>query len=544
MAPKLTSEEIEHKINALEKEVQELKGKKEALRGFEELYHSLLETSPYSIAILNQEGLTTYVNPVFERTFGWSRNELLGKRMDLIPENKDVHLLETECLTRSGETLNVQFGSFRLRSKEGRPKEQLVFMQDITERKRAEKALRESEEKYRLIVDNAITPIIYFDLDGHVQLVNAVGAKNLGGTASDYMGKSVLEILPDFADETLERINKIKETGLGFEVEDVVELPWGKSWFLTSVQPVKDTSGEIIAIQLIGVDITDRKQMEQALRESEEKARALLNATTDMAVLMDTEGVMLAINKAGAEKIGKTVDDLVGTCSYEYFSPGLAESRKVAIDKVIQTGEPLRNEDEDEGLVLDQNIYPMFDERGDVNGVAVFLLDITERRRAEEELIERKKELESKTIDLEEMNTALRVLLKKREEDKTVLEEKVLFSVKDLIFPYLEKLKISDVDHRQKTYLNIIESNLNDIVSPFMTLRSSKLHRLTPTEIHVANLVKQGRSTKEIAEILNLAISTINSHRDSIRRKLGINKRKINLRTHLISDSTDEISYI
>lgn len=279
-----------------------------------------------------------------------------------------------------------------------------------------------------------------------------------------------------------------------------------------------------------------------ALRESEEKARALLNATTDMAVLMDTEGIMLAINKAGAEKLGKTVDDLVGTCAYDYFTPELARSRKAVIDKVIATGKPLRHEDEDKGVILDQNIYPMFDEKGNVNGVAVFLLDITERRQAEKELKERKKELETQTIDLEEMNTALRVLLKRREEDKTVLEEKVLFSVKDLIFPYLEKLKNSDPDHRQKTYLDIMESNLNDIVSPFMALRSYKFQSLTPTEVQVANLVKQGRSTKEIAEILNLAISTINSHRDSIRRKLGINNKKINLRTHLLSDFTDEIN--
>jgi PAS domain S-box-containing protein len=419
-----------------------------------------------------------------------------------------------------------------------------VLEQEIQELRSKKEALRGFEEKYRLIVDNAITPIIYFDLDGRVQLVNSVSAKNLGGKADDFVGKSILEILPDFADEALERFQKIKETGERFEIQDDIALPWGKRWFLTSVQPVRNASDEIIAVQMIGVDITDRTRIEHALRESEEKARALLNATTDMAVLMDVDGIMLAINKAGAEKLGKTVDDLVGTCGYDYFTPELAKSRKAAIDKVIQTGEPLRNEDEDQGVILDQNIYPKFDEKGNVDGVAVFLLDITERRRAEEELSERKKELEIKTLDLEEVNTALKVLLKKRDEDKTVLEEKVLFSVKDLIFPYLEKLKTSNVDHRQKTYLNIIESNLNDIVSPFMSLSSYKLHKLTPTEIHVANLVKQGRSTKEIAEILNLAISTVNSHRDSIRRKLGINNRKINLRTHLISDSTSEISYI
>lgn len=406
---------------------------------------------------------------------------------------------------------------------------------------RAVEALKEREKKYRLIVDNANTSIISFDMEGRVQIINTVAARNLGIAEKDLLGKSVYDVLNGFDDGALGKVREATATGEGCTIETEVGLPWGKSWFLTGVEPVRDEDGEVIAMQLISVDITDRKRMEQAMRESEEKARALLNATTDMAVLMDTQGIMLAVNKAGAEKLGKVVDELVGTCAYDYFTPGLAKSRKAVIDQVIETGKPLRNEDEGEGIILDQNIYPMFDEKGNVNGVAVFLLDITERRRAEKELRESKKELEIKTVDLEEVNTALRVLLKKREEDKTVLEEKVLFSVKDLVLPYLEKLKKSDLDHRQKTYLNIIESNLNDIVSPFMTLRSRKLHKLTPTEIHVANLVKQGNSTKEIAEILNLAISTINSHRDSIRRKLGITNRKINLRTHLISDSSDEI---
>ncbi len=402
--------------------------------------------------------------------------------------------------------------------------------------KKIEAALREKDERYRLLVDNVITPIIYFDLDGNVLLLNNVGANILRGKVDDFIGKSISEVIPKFAGTAMERIRQIKEKGQGSEHEDYVELAGGgRKWFLTTVQPVKDAEGNINAVQMLSVDITERKRAEQALRESEEKARALLNATTDMAVLMDRKGVMLAINTAGAEKLGKTVDELVGTCAYDYFSPELAESRKAVIDEVIRTGKPLRNEDEDKGTFLDQNIYPMFDEQGKVKGVAVFLLDVTQRRRVEQELRERKKELETKTVDLEEMNTALRVLLKKREEDKTLLEEKVLFSVKDLIMPYMEELNQRITDSRQKSLLAILESNLYDIVSPFMDSRSIKVYQLTPTEIRVANLVKQGETSKEIAEIMHLATSTIDSHRDSIRRKLGIANKKINLRSYLLS---------
>jgi len=162
-----------------------------------------------------------------------------------------------------------------------------------------------------------------------------------------------------------------------------------------------------------------------------------------------------------------------------------------------------------------------------------------ELRKAREELEarvkERTRELEAKSSDLLELNTALKVLLKKREEDRSELEEKVLFSVKELIFPHLEKLKAISLDHQKKTLVEIIESNLNDIASPFAQGMPIKFAKLTPTEIQVANLVKQGKITKEIADFMNVSTKTIDRHRNNIRRKIGISNEKINLRTFLLS---------
>lgn len=152
--------------------------------------------------------------------------------------------------------------------------------------------------------------------------------------------------------------------------------------------------------------------------------------------------------------------------------------------------------------------------------------------RTQDELEKRVKE---RTINLEETNTALRVLLKRRYEDKAAIEEKVLLNVKELVLPYLEKLKKSRLDERQKSYLNIMESNLNDIVGPFVRKLSSRYLNLTPTEIRTANFIRQGKTTREIAEVLNLSPRTIDTHRDNIRKKLGIKDRKINLRTYLLS---------
>ena len=148
---------------------------------------------------------------------------------------------------------------------------------------------------------------------------------------------------------------------------------------------------------------------------------------------------------------------------------------------------------------------------------------------------ERTQELRLKSESLEEMNTALKVLLKKREEDKKELEEKVIYNVKEMVQPFLEKLGRTRLDDRQRTFLEILESNLNDIVSPFAKKLSTRYLNLTPSEIQIANLVKHGKTTKEIAELLSLSTRTIESHRDSIRKKLGIKNQKANLRTHLMS---------
>lgn len=179
--------------------------------------------------------------------------------------------------------------------------------------------------------------------------------------------------------------------------------------------------------------------------------------------------------------------------------------------------------------------------------------DITERKRVDAALRESKnkmerrvkertaelsmvnEKLESKTINLEEKNTALKVLLEKRDEDKIELEKKVISNVRKLILPYLEKLNKSRLNVSQKILINIIESNLDEIISPFAEKLSSRAMNLTPAEIKVADLIKQGKTSKEMADFLNLSYKTIERHRENIRQKLGLKHTKINLQSHLLS---------
>jgi DNA-binding CsgD family transcriptional regulator len=154
--------------------------------------------------------------------------------------------------------------------------------------------------------------------------------------------------------------------------------------------------------------------------------------------------------------------------------------------------------------------------------------EIEERKRA-------KKELEAQSHHLEEVNTALKVLLKQREMDRVELEENVLSNVKELVEPYLADLQKSRLSTHQQTLVGILETNLNNIISPFISRLSSRFFNLTPTEVRVANLVKDGKTNKEIAALLFLSKNTILFHRQNIRAKLGLKNQKINLRTHLLS---------
>ena len=161
--------------------------------------------------------------------------------------------------------------------------------------------------------------------------------------------------------------------------------------------------------------------------------------------------------------------------------------------------------------------------------------EVEERKLVEEKLREREAELETKANELEEVNVALRVLLKRRDEDKTELGEKILSNVKELVLPYVERLRKTELTSQSAAYVNILESNLNDIISPFALKLSSKLLGLTPTEIQVANLIKEGKATKDIAVMLHLSPRTVEFHRNNIRKKMGMKNKKANLRSYLQS---------
>jgi len=161
--------------------------------------------------------------------------------------------------------------------------------------------------------------------------------------------------------------------------------------------------------------------------------------------------------------------------------------------------------------------------------------NITPLIQVQRSLVRKESELRKQTEKLEETNIALKVLLKHREEDREQLEGNMLANVRELIMPNVTKLLEADLAGIERTLVEIIEERLHEIISPFLHRLTSLNKVLTPQEIQVAALVREGHSSKEIADVLLISVSGVDFHRKQIRKKLGLSGSGKNLRSHLLS---------
>lgn len=181
------------------------------------------------------------------------------------------------------------------------------------------------------------------------------------------------------------------------------------------------------------------------------------------------------------------------------------------------------------------------DEQGKALRIIGTLTNITRLKEVEAELkdahVELEQRVEERTVELSESNIALTVLLKKREEDRTILAEQILSNTTKLVEPFFDRLNECRLNEQQQALVDILRANIKELTSPFASNFSSKMVRLTPAEIQIANMVKLGKRSKEIAEIMHLSPGTVNIHRKNIRKKLDIAHQKTNLQSMLSLNS-------
>ena len=408
----------------------------------------------------------------------------------------------------------------------------------------AKEALREVEEKCQAIIDNIEDGYYEVDLEGHFTDFNDAMTRIAGRSRQELMGMNARKIMDNFhARQAFEVFEKVYYTEMAAKAVDweLIRKSGSKRIVEVSVSLKRDVDTRPVGFQGIARDITQRRLIEQALKDSEEKYRTIIENIEDGYYEVDIAGNFTFFNDAMTQICGYTRNELMGMNNRKIMDTYNAKKVFEVFHNVYQTGMATKAVDwelitkDGARRFIEASITLKKDLNSKPVGFMGIARDITERRQHVETLEARERELEIKTRHLEEVNTALKVLLERRELDKTELEETVISNINGFVMPYLERVKKKASNKRLQDDLAILEKNLNEITSSFFHKLSTKYANLTTTEVEVANLVKNGKSIKEIAGMLHVSDKTVEVHRMHIRKKMGISNTKTSLRTHLLS---------
>lgn len=355
---------------------------------------------------------------------------------------------------------------------------------------------------------------------------------------------------PEDLERAEQKINVAVEKNTDLHNDYRIVLPSGDiRWIYAVGRTTCYREDKALVMTGICLDVTERKQTEEALRKSEENFRALVEASSDVMYRMSPDWREMRLLR-GRDFIPNT-----GTPSEtwlnRYISPDDQPQMLAAINTAIQNKSVfelvhrIRRADGSVGWTFSRAV-PIMNDSGEITEWLGMAKDITQRVQNEDELANyrsnlerliniRTTELENKTKQLEENVTTLRVLLDQREKDKEELHDQIMANLRQLVIPYIEKLRVLNPHQEERLYLDALENALLNIVSPFAHRLLYKNVNFTPKELQVANLIADGKSSKEIAEILNLSIRTVEFHRDNIRKRLGISKTDANLRAYLMT---------
>lgn len=573
------------KSNAAENKIKELEDK---LREEKLKFKSLIEIIPAAIFIKDKKNRTIECNDYYARTLNVKKQEILDRPIDGLFPDADLHYRDdlkiiatghgiyniVSLLKKNKKNLWLSTNKIPLKNKDGENIGVIGCSLDISLQKQLEKFLIDSKKEKEIILDSISESVLYLDRKYRIVWANKKVLNDTGLNLDELKGKYCYDIWNKY-DKPCPKCAAKEAFGSGRDA--IMELTDSrKRIFRIRAYPVRGLKNTIDGIVTISLDITQQKQFEEKLRESEERYRFIFNGSHDAIVIADSGSNILDTNHAASILFGYSKDEfkkisltnlienfdfhsdenffyriMVGEyiiCEKEIFRK---DRTKVDTEfrgvKIMIKGSPyayLVIRDIGERKRAQENLNKYYDhlemlveQRTTDLKMANSALEqeIEERKKIEEKLRIKKTDLINQSNHLEEVNTALKILLAQRENDKKEVEESVLFNMKELIIPYIEKINKHHLTAKQATLLNIIESNLNNIISPFIKRLSASLLNLTTMQIKVANLVKEGKTNDEIADFLCVSKNTVLSHRYQLRKKLGIKNKKINLRAYLKS---------
>jgi PAS domain S-box-containing protein len=588
-----TDEASEQQVKALEEKGVDRRLSEMALREDEARYRAVVEDQTELICRWLPGGKLTFVNGAYCRYFGKKSEELIGHSfMPLIPEEdhekvrrhfasigpgNPVSTHEHRVIAPNGEIRWHQWSNRAIFDVQGRLIEFQSVGRDITTRKQMEEELRRARDKleqrviertaellkvneqlrmeiverrrsdaalirekenFRILVEESPLGVAVIGKDGQYKYINPKFVEIFGYTQDDIpTGRDWFNrAFPD---------PKYRDQVISTWIDDFKESNVGESRPRTFSVTCKDGTERIIHFRpvtletqdqlVIYEDITEGHRAEEQLRRHALRNDRVLQTAMDAFFILDRKGNILEINDAASRVYGYSREELVGLNIYDIETTPPQETLKLyekLLSKKAYRFETKHRRKDGRIIDIEASINFVGIDDGFFFG---FFRDITDNKQAHQALSQREEELENKSRALKELNTALKVLLEKRLGYKAELEENVISNVKELIIPYLERLKKKSSDRTQEAYMNVLESNLKEIISPFSRRFSNTSLCLTPTQIQVANLVKENKTTKEIAGFLGLSEKTIEDHRKNIRKKLGIFNKKVNLKSYLIS---------
>jgi PAS domain S-box-containing protein len=576
--------------------VREITGRKkveETLKQANAYNRNLIEVSLDPLVTIGPDGRINDVNMATEQATGYARDKLIGRDFsDYFIDSQKARAIyqqvfreglardyELELRHRDGHITSVLYNASVYRDASGQVAGVFAAARDISERKRAEDALRESEAKYRFLAEKINDIVWVADIDFNLTYMSPSVERIMGYTPQERLGKkSSSTMTPESAAKAFEmfiaEIQRVQEEGRESAKPIRMELEYchkngSTVWMEVNSILLLDAAGKILGAQGVSRDITERKQTETILGQF----KFMVEETGEEIYLVNPDGSIEYVNKAAAQSLGYTVDEMI-QIGVSGFDPIYGTNYSVVFQEIKGKNNPLyetvhRTKD---GRLVQKEIKCAYLQMGNREYVCGFGRDITDRKSAEmelknhqeqlkvlvgertaeltkayeklkmenearksseNELSSREMELEKGRRELEEMNSALKVLLKQREEDKVNMEMNIISNIKTAVLPYIEKLELSGLAEGQMRVSSMIKSLLGEITSPFIRKVSSEFLGFTPNEIQVASLVKEGKSSKEIAEILNISLNTVHTYRYKIRRKTGLKNNKVNLRSYL-----------
>jgi PAS domain S-box-containing protein len=268
------------------------------------------------------------------------------------------------------------------------------------------------------------------------------------------------------------------------------------------------------------------------LAHAEARWQAICECSPDGIILMDLDGIILYINHSISkfplnDVVGVNILNIIPGPNRKEVENCLKRVRKSRGFDRYSTEYPMKGGGTE---YFEFRVGPVIQD-GNVIAYIINASDITRQNLLE-------KEIKKNLANLEETNITLKVLLKRIEKERLLFQENLSTNILCNIEPYMNKLKQTCLDKDQKRTLEILDQNIKDMASPLVYSVMSMNLRLTPAEMQISNFIRQGYSSKEIAELLNISPATIDKHRKNIRKKLGITNKKQNLRSVLSSISS------